>query len=130
MKLCRRDRLLELPAPADATPPPTSAAASPVGSQAARCLWPLIMPLPSATAALLERERELSELGQLVDETCAGRGRLALVEGPPGIGKTRLLDALRAHASAGGMAVLSARASELDRDFPFGVVRQLFEPLV
>src|SRR2546428_8116197 len=82
------------------------------------------------TQALLERERELTELGRLVEQAYAGRGRLVLVEGPPGIGKTRLLEAARLRAGERGMVVLSARASELDRAFPFGVVRQLFEPLL
>jgi hypothetical protein len=77
---------------------------------------------------LLEREDELRELGALVAAACAGGGRAVLLEGPPGIGKTRLLDAARDRARGEGMAVLSARASELDRDFPLGVVRQLFEP--
>src|SRR5438067_12441357 len=82
------------------------------------------------TAMLLERERELGQLGAAVDAVSAGNGRLVLVEGPPGIGKTRLLEALRARATEHGMTVLAARASELDRDFPFGVVRQLFEPVL
>jgi DNA-binding CsgD family transcriptional regulator len=79
---------------------------------------------------LLERDRELHELGGLADEACSGTGRLVLLEGPPGIGKTRLLDAGRLLARERGMTVLSARASELDREFPFGVARQLFEPPV
>src|SRR3954447_3840709 len=80
---------------------------------------------------LLERDEELRELDLLLDEALErGRGRLVLIEGPPGIGKTRLLDALRGRARERGAAVVSARASELDRDFPFGVVRQLFEPVV
>ncbi|MEA2423155.1 MAG: hypothetical protein QOF55_2254, partial [Thermoleophilaceae bacterium] len=82
------------------------------------------------TAGLLEREDELRQLDRLLDDACAGRGRMVLFEGPPGIGKTRLLEAGRALARERGMVVLSARASELDRDFPFGVVRQLFEPLI
>jgi DNA-binding CsgD family transcriptional regulator len=79
-------------------------------------------------APLLERDSELRELGRLLGEARAGAGRLVLVEGPPGIGKTRLLETVRADARE--MVVLSARASELDREFPFGVVRQLFEPLL
>ncbi|HEX8648018.1 MAG TPA: AAA family ATPase [Thermoleophilaceae bacterium] len=82
------------------------------------------------SGALLEREGELREVDRAVEQACAGAGRLILVEGPAGIGKTRLLEATRAHARAQGMAVHSARASELDRSFPFGVVRQLFEPLL
>src|SRR4051812_11756488 len=80
---------------------------------------------------LLERDDELRELDLLLDEALGGgRGRVVLLEGPPGIGKTQLLDALRGLARERGALVLSARASELDRDFPFGVVRQLFEPVV
>jgi DNA-binding CsgD family transcriptional regulator len=85
---------------------------------------------PAGAALLLERDSELTEIRGLVAEACGGRGRLVLIEGPPGIGKTQLLDAVRAEARDRGMAVLAGRASELDRDFPFGVVRQLFEPLV
>jgi DNA-binding CsgD family transcriptional regulator len=86
--------------------------------------------LKTRTAALLEREGELMELEGLADDACASRGRLVLLEGPPGIGKTRLLETVRANARERGMTVLAARASELDREFPFGVVRQLYEPLI
>jgi predicted ATPase len=47
------------------------------------------------TAVLLDREAELSELVRLLDDARGGAGRLVLVEGAPGIGKTRLLDVLR-----------------------------------
>src|SRR4051794_13768788 len=80
-------------------------------------------------AELLEREDELQELARAVEHACGGRGSLVLIEGPPGIGKTRLLEAARAEGRSGALRVLSGRASELDRDFPFGVIRQLLEPL-
>jgi tetratricopeptide (TPR) repeat protein len=51
-----------------------------------------------------------------------------VLEGPAGIGKTALLAAVRTAAADGGMRVLRSRANELERDFAFGVVRQLFEP--
>src|SRR3954454_22748500 len=86
--------------------------------------------LRTDTAGLLEREDELAQLAALLEQSCAGSGRLALVEGPPGIGKTRLLESLRDRAVERGVAVLSARAWELEREFPFGIVRQLFEPLL
>ena len=62
------------------------------------------------------------------EAAAGGAGRLALVEGPAGIGKTRLLAELRAAAEEDDVRVLAARGSELEREFPFGVVRQLFEP--
>jgi DNA-binding CsgD family transcriptional regulator len=77
---------------------------------------------------LLERERELAELDAMVAEACAGTGRLAVIEAAAGLGKTRLLQVAREGGRATGMRVLAARATELERDFPFALVRQLFAP--
>ena len=77
-------------------------------------------------AELLEREDELTVLDALVEAASGGDGRLVVIEGPPGIGKSRLLAALRRSAER-PLQVLTARGSELERDFAFGVVRQLFE---
>src|SRR5262245_4227050 len=78
------------------------------------------------TPAMLERERELSEIDRLIEAAESGAGRVAVIEGPAGIGKSRLLAAARERAGD-RMTVLSARCSELEREFPFGAVRQLFE---
>ena len=78
-------------------------------------------------ASLLEREREIAALERLLDRTRESRGAVVLIEGPAGIGKSRLLAAARERAR--GMTVLTARCSELEREFSFGAVRQLFEPL-
>src|SRR6478609_1850125 len=64
----------------------------------------------------------------MVAEAAAGAGRLAVVEAAAGLGKTRLLLAARERGRAAGMLVLAARATELERDFPFALARQLFEP--
>jgi DNA-binding CsgD family transcriptional regulator len=80
---------------------------------------------------LLERERELAAFEAALDETDVdGSGRLILLEGPAGIGKTALLGALGARAAARGRRVLEAVGSEMERDFGFGVVRQLFGPVL
>ena len=42
-------------------------------------------------AVLLEREAELAQLAGLLDSALAGRGGVAIVQGSPGIGKTRVL---------------------------------------
>jgi DNA-binding CsgD family transcriptional regulator len=84
---------------------------------------------PDAGATrLLERERELLLLDREIANTLAGGAGLVLVEGPAGIGKSRILAEARRRGGENRLAVLSARGSELERDFPFGVVRQLFEP--
>lgn len=79
---------------------------------------------------LLERETELAAIAGLLDAVAGGRGRVLWIEGPAGIGKTRLLATARSGAAAAGMRVLSARASDLEREFTFGVIRSLFEPLL
>lgn len=77
---------------------------------------------------LVERESDLGALAEFLDGLVDGRSRAALIEGPAGIGKSRLLGALRDGADARGVRALAARGRELEREFPFGVVRQLFEP--
>lgn len=72
---------------------------------------------------LLERERELAAVEGLLDHG----GRLLVVEGGAGIGKTSLVDAACRRASERGQEVLRARGSHLEAGFAFGVVRQLFE---
>jgi hypothetical protein len=51
---------------------------------------------------LLERDRELDSLREALADAIDGRGSLALVEGPAGIGKSRLLGKLRSAARARG----------------------------
>jgi len=77
---------------------------------------------------LLERDQETSELDSALARARSGDGQVIVVEGPGGIGKTSLLAAARATAREAGMLTLHARGSELERAFPFGIVRQLFEP--
>src|SRR5829696_8015467 len=84
----------------------------------------------AATGRLLERSEELARIESALAEACSGRGALVVIEGPAGIGKTALLAAARTAAADSGMRVLRSRGTELERDFAFGVVRQLFEPLL
>ncbi len=87
----------------------------------------------SATAApapppadLVERERELAELAAVLSDDDP-TGRLAVIEGPAGVGKTRLLSEVRRRAEERGTLVLAGRAGQFEQEFPFGVIRQLFE---
>ena len=63
----------------------------------------------------------------LVEAALAGSGRLLVVDGVAGVGKTRLLEDASRAAGAAGMDVVSARGVALEDQFAFGIVRQLFE---
>jgi len=82
----------------------------------------------AAIEPLLERNEELARIESALAEARRGRGRFLVLEGSAGIGKTALLTAACTVAADGGMRVLRARGTELERDFAFGVLRQLFEP--
>jgi DNA-binding CsgD family transcriptional regulator/RecA/RadA recombinase len=79
---------------------------------------------------VLERELELAELAGGIAGARARTGRVVLIKGPAGIGKTELLVAACSMAEATGSVVARARGSEFEAGFAFGVVRQLFEPVL
>ena len=81
-------------------------------------------------ARLLDRDREVGHVLERLAAAREGTGSLLLIEGPSGIGKTELLLAARRAALGHDMDVAWARGAELEREFAFGVVRQLFEPIV
>jgi DNA-binding winged helix-turn-helix (wHTH) protein len=64
--------------------------------------------------SLVGREREMATLRAGLDDATSGRGRLFLISGEPGIGKTRLADELAVLADAKGMALLVGHCSERD----------------
>lgn len=76
---------------------------------------------------LLERERELEAVSSAIGRAREGAGSVVLVAGPPGVGKSGLLTGARELAGELDMQVLEARGALLEREFAFGVVRQLFE---
>jgi len=81
---------------------------------------------------ILERDAELAALAAAIAAAEAGHGTLALVEGPAGIGKTTLLRAAcRGPGPEGpwGARVLTARGLALEQGFPYGIVRQLLDPV-
>jgi DNA-binding CsgD family transcriptional regulator len=77
---------------------------------------------------LLERHAELHRFEETIDRAREGVGGLLFVEGPAGIGKTSLLAAAKQLADERGMRTLAARSTEIEREFPYGAVRQLLEP--
>ena len=81
-------------------------------------------------ADLVDRARETAVLRRVVSGLAAGQSGWVLIEGPAGIGKSRLLREAARLATSHGVRVLSARGSQLEQSFGFGAVRQLFEPLL
>ena len=81
---------------------------------------------PATAHSLLERADELRRIRRVLD----GEGGVVVIAAPAGLGKTKVLEAVIADARAEGIQTLIARSSELERDFAFGVVRQLLEAAV
>jgi len=71
---------------------------------------------------LVERDSELAAI-----ESFVRRGGVMSIEAGAGIGKTSLLESACALAQREKRVVLRGRASDLERGFAFGIVRQLFE---
>src|SRR4051794_14163990 len=76
---------------------------------------------PASAAAIVGREKELELIGVALDGLGEGRAGCLAVEGPAGLGKTRLLAELRRRAEERGATVLQGSAAEFERDMPFSV---------
>jgi DNA-binding CsgD family transcriptional regulator len=81
-------------------------------------------------AGPLERDAELRTIDRLLDQGSTSAGRLLVIEGPSGIGRSRLLEETIRRAHSAGMDVLAARAGELETGYPFEVALRLLEPRV
>ncbi len=88
-------------------------------------VWQLV--LTASPERLVERGDELATLTELVESAYVGAGRFGVIVGDAGIGKTTLVSEVRLAAELRGMEVLQARGGELEHDFSYGIVRQLFE---
>src|SRR5215217_954164 len=73
---------------------------------------------------LLERESELDALDRALAGAVEGRGSVVAIEGPAGIGKSSLVAACLELARKREMYVIQVRATELERSYPYGIVRQ------
>ena len=56
------------------------------------------------------REDEIASLTSLLDDVESGQGRMALLSGEPGIGKTRIVEELERIASMKGFAVFRGKS--------------------
>src|SRR5215211_1544731 len=83
---------------------------------------------PSPAGALPGRRRECDVLDRLVDAVRAGEGRVLVVRGEQGVGKTALLDYLAEHAS--GCRVARAVGIESEMELAYAGVHQLLTPML
>jgi predicted ATPase len=72
-----------------------------------------------ATPPIRGRAGELKVIGALVTAVAQGRGGVLIIEGPPGIGKSRLLTEVMALADKGGVRTLFGEAFEYQQTVPF-----------
>jgi DNA-binding CsgD family transcriptional regulator len=77
---------------------------------------------------LVGRERERALLKTLLEEARAGRSRVLVIRGEPGVGKTALLDL--ALALAGDAHVLRCRGVESESELAFSGLAELLRPAV
>ncbi|WP_460443930.1 AAA family ATPase, partial [Amycolatopsis cihanbeyliensis] len=79
---------------------------------------------------LLERDHELDSAAAALDAAAAGTGGVLVLGGPPGTGRSALLDALAEAGQDARFLLLRADGADAERELPFGLVRQLFQPLL
>jgi DNA-binding SARP family transcriptional activator len=92
--------------------------------------WPARPASPSMRAdrALVGRERELRALEQALERAAAGRPTVVVLTGEAGIGKSRLLEALRTLAQS-RVHLLGAAGRERDRHLPFQLLAEAIRSL-
>jgi DNA-binding CsgD family transcriptional regulator len=83
------------------------------------------MPAMSGDRGLLEREAELEAIDAALLAAAGGAGTVTLLEGHPGLGKTRLAQTTAERAGTLGLSVLRSAGGELEHDLGWGVVRGL-----
>ncbi|MDT5334018.1 MAG: hypothetical protein QOF31_5315, partial [Mycobacterium sp.] len=82
-------------------------------------------PMASRVSTLVGREWELSALTAMLDRSIGGRGCIASVVGPPGIGKSRLVAEMAALAERRGVPVYSTYCESHTSDVPFQTANRL-----
>lgn len=75
------------------------------------------------------RDHELATIQWLLDGPHNGLGRILILQGEAGIGKTHLVGATRRHPRAAGMRVVAGGADELEQDRPGRILLALAKDL-
>ncbi len=75
--------------------------------------FPSYLISPMRETPLIDRTEEMKFLKEAADQTVNEQGRIVILRGEPGIGKTRLTKELRAYARSKGMQILYGRCPAL-----------------
>src|SRR6185312_13435446 len=97
----------------EALRPPTSRRGAAVRVSTARASGKVRIP------SIRGRAGELKVIGELIAAVAQGRGSVLVIEGPPGIGKSRLLTEVLALAEKAGVRALFGEAFEYQQTVPF-----------
>ncbi len=112
--------------------PPATLGSTPV--RCTRVVHPSVCMSPAEPATggsgILERGSELQAIRDALERAATGEGRLVVVEGEAGIGKSTILQAALHYAAAAGLRALHTTGSELEQHYSYGVAISLFEPLL
>lgn len=79
---------------------------------------------------LIDREEELASLKTALESMLSGRGQIVLVDGEPGIGKTRLVDELLVYARLRGCLALVGRCYEQEVNVPYLPVAEALRAVI
>ena len=85
-------------------------------------------PRPSARYPLVGRDSELASIISAYQEV-EDEGRLIVIQGEAGIGKTRLAEELLAYTRTRGAAVVAARSREGESELAYGLAAELIKAL-
>ena len=98
--------------------------------QVHRAPAPALPPSLSLHLPFVGREREWALLNGLLQRAMDGQGRVALLAGEPGIGKTRLLEELAGLAAARGAQILVGRCHELEQNVAYAPILEALRSLL
>jgi class 3 adenylate cyclase/tetratricopeptide (TPR) repeat protein len=81
---------------------------------------------PVSAGELVGRQAEMARLTACLAEVQAGRGRIVIIEGEAGIGKSRLTEALRQLMLERGLAPLLSQGRSIEQETPYHAWRDIF----
>lgn len=88
------------------------------------------LPLGGASADVVGRVGERQRLHEWTTDALANRGRVGVLIGEPGMGKSRLLTELAAQARTAGLLVAASRGSAIEASTPYHVWKEIFADLL